>query len=70
MSFKQFLTRFLGICILLLIISLIGAFPIKWLWNWLIPSLFNGPRITIKEAFGLFWLVRAFLPGVDNSNKK
>lgn len=29
-----------------------------YLWNWLIPSLFNGPVITFWQAWGLFLLAK------------
>jgi hypothetical protein len=32
------------------------AFPIKWMWNWLIPTLFNGPVISAVQAWGLMFL--------------
>lgn len=28
------------------------------LWNWLVPSLFNGPRLRFVQALGLFFLIR------------
>ena len=31
---------------MIIIIVLLSIFPIMWLWNWLVPSLFNGPEIT------------------------
>jgi hypothetical protein len=27
-----------------------------WLWNWIIPAVFNGPTITFWQAFGLVTL--------------
>jgi len=32
------------------------AFPVKWLWNWLIPSVFHLREITALEAWGLMTL--------------
>ena len=37
-------------------LSLLFAFPIKWLWNWLIPVIFSLPRITFWQAWGLSML--------------
>lgn len=31
---------------MIIVIGLLSIFPIMWLWNWLVPSLFNGPEIT------------------------
>lgn len=50
-------TFFLG-----LIICLIMALPIMWLWNWLMPSIFGLREILWSEALGLdllfYFLVR------------
>ena len=35
------------------VLSLIFAWPVQLLWNWLIPVIFAGPKITIMQAFGL-----------------
>jgi len=32
------------------------GYGVMYLWNWLIPSLFNGPLITFWQAWGLFIL--------------
>jgi hypothetical protein len=34
------------------------------LWNWLIPSLFNGPVLTYWQTAGLFLLSKILLTGV------
>jgi hypothetical protein len=31
-----------------------------WLWNWLIPDLFNGPYLTFWQTLGLFVLSKIF----------
>jgi len=36
----------------LLLAIVIGA-PVMWLWNALIPDLFNGPTITFWQAVGI-----------------
>lgn len=33
------------------------------LWNWLVPSLFNGPQITFWQALGLFLLAKILFGG-------
>jgi hypothetical protein len=45
------------------------------LWNWLIPSLFNGPAMSFWQTAGLFLLSKILLTGVspgshDRSYKK
>lgn len=36
--------------------SLIMAFPVKWLWNYTLPTLFNFPVIGYWQAFCLLLL--------------
>lgn len=43
----------LGIIVFALAIGLLWAFMLMVLWNWLIPSLFGGPVITVWQAWGL-----------------
>lgn len=37
-------------------IGLLLAFPIKWLWNWLLPPLFGTPSIGFWQAWGIMIL--------------
>lgn len=54
-----------------LVISLIAAFPIMWLWNWLMPVIFNLPTITVWQALGLDILFGLLFGGrVTTTNKK
>lgn len=42
------------VAILFLIVwSLILAWPLQLLWNWLVPSIFGLGKITFLQAFGL-----------------
>lgn len=50
------LYKYIGPIITGLIISLVVAAPLMWLWNWLIPYLFCLPRINFGQAIGLFIL--------------
>lgn len=34
-----------------------------WLWNWLVPTLFNGPVLTFWQALGLLVLSKILLGG-------
>lgn len=46
------------VAILLLIVwSLILAWPFQLLWNWLIPTIFGLDKITFLQAFGLKLLI-------------
>lgn len=37
---------------------LLATYVVMRLWNWLVPSLFNGPRLRFVQALGLFFLTR------------
>ena len=39
-------------------IAAVAAFGLltQWLWNWLVPVLFNGPMLTFWQALGLIVL--------------
>ena len=46
------------LAILLLIVwSLILAYPFQFLWNWLVPSIFGLGEISFLQAFGLKFLL-------------
>lgn len=50
-------------------LSLIIAFPIKWLWNGVMPDLFGLPEITFWKACGLYLLWHLLLRGVTINEK-
>ena len=41
---------------------------IKWLWNWLMPSLFGLKAITYWQAFGLIVLLRLLFGSFHHGN--
>ena len=52
--------------IVILIMSILGllvAFPIKWTWNFTTPYLFDWPMITWSKAWCLFFLSNSLLQG-------
>lgn len=42
---------------------------VRWLWNWLMPSLFGLRTIGFWEGLGLFALARILFGGFDHSDK-
>ena len=38
---------------LVVIFSLLCALPVMWLWDWLMPTIFNLKEITLFQAWGL-----------------
>ena len=45
-----------------IVVSIILAYPVKWLWNWLVPSIFSLRTISVTEAWGLTLLLQMLLP--------
>ena len=55
-----------GIKILILIVFfvvLMGS-VVMWLWNWLMPTLFNLPLISLEQAVGLTVMCRILAGGI------
>ena len=50
-------------------ISILMAYPVMWLWNWLIPILFPtgviANTITIWQALGLSFFINLLHPRVN-----
>lgn len=51
------------------IIAVVIGFPIKWLWNWLMPNLFGLPEISFWMALGIALLISILFGGVIKINK-
>ena len=45
-----------------LVASVILAWPVKWLWNWLVPALFGGAQISLAQGWGLILLAQLLIP--------
>jgi hypothetical protein len=44
---------FVGIIAIICTVLLILGYPLMWLWNWLMPTMFGLPEITFWQAVGL-----------------
>ena len=40
------------------------TFVVMWLWNWLVPELFNGPVVTYWQTLGLLVLSKILFSGI------
>jgi hypothetical protein len=38
------------------LLSLVLSLPVMWLWDWLMPTIFNLKEITLFQAWGLNFL--------------
>ena len=52
----QAILLFILTLILSVVLSFIGAIPLYYLWNWLMPELFNLKVITFWQGWGLLML--------------
>lgn len=67
---SEFLAVSLGTIVASFLIGLLLVFPIMWLWNWLVPELFNGPTITFWQSAGLFVLSNILIKSTTSYNSK
>jgi hypothetical protein len=58
-----------GALVVIIAFSLLIAFPIKWLWNGVMPDIFGLPEITFWKAYGLYLLWHLLLRGVTINDK-
>lgn len=52
------------VAFLWVVVAIIIGFPIKWLWNWIMPNLFGLPEISFWMALGIALLVSILFGGV------
>jgi hypothetical protein len=51
--------------------SVLIAYPVKWLWNWIVPAVFTGVKeISALQAWGLVFLLNLMLPNRNRAEKK
>lgn len=57
--------KYIGFGILGIAFVLVAVFVTMYLWNWLVPELFNGPTLSFWQTAGLFILSKLLLSGVS-----
>ncbi len=55
--------RIVLMVLLIPIVITVFVFVVMYLWNWLIPELFNGPVVSFWQAFGLLLLSKILFGG-------
>ena len=50
------LVGILLIAAMVFVFGLLFSLPVMWLWNWLMPELFQFPEVTWMQSFGLLLL--------------
>ncbi|GAB3249189.1 hypothetical protein GCM10027347_06100 [Larkinella harenae] len=53
----------LGFLALGIALFMLATLVVMRLWNWLVPAIFNGPRIRFVQALGLLFLTRLLVGG-------
>ena len=56
--------------VLIIGVSLLMGLPTMWLWNWLMPDIFNITEITFLQAVGLNLLSDILFKNINSSSKK
>ena len=56
----------LGVCL----VAIVGAYPFKWCWNYVIPSLFGLRQIGALEGFCLVWVSTSLFTRSCTHNKE
>lgn len=50
---KDFIIAFTVGILVIAVFAIILAFPVMWLWNWVMPAIFGLTRITFLQALGI-----------------
>ena len=59
----------IGFTILGVGLFILMGFVMMWLWNWLMPMIFNLPAITYWQAVGIFLLSKIIFGGFSGSSE-
>lgn len=46
------------------------TFVVMWLWNWLVPELFNGPVLGYWQTLGLLVLSKILFSGIGGGHSR
>lgn len=70
MSYRKGFFYGLMIASVIVVVAVVFAWVFLYLWNWLIPELFNGPVLTIWQALGLLILSKMIFGGFGHHKNK
>lgn len=57
------------VCLIVIGVAIVMAIPTYFLWNWLMPLLFNLPAITLVQAWGINFLAAILFKSNSTSSK-
>jgi hypothetical protein len=58
------------VAVVMAIVAIVIGFPIKWLWNWIMPAIFGLPEISFWMALGISFLISFLFRGILRINTK
>ena len=62
---KVFIRTFLSILAMSIGFSILLTYPVMWLWNWLMPTIFGLTTLTFWQTFGLTMLANMIFGKVN-----
>jgi hypothetical protein len=68
--FLGLLTYSLIFIVVLCIVAVLVAFPVKWMWNYLMPELFGLKEIGFWQALAMFVLCGLLFKPTSSSSSK
>lgn len=66
----EFIGKGLAVAVLFIVITSIFAYPIMWMWNYVVPDLFGLPELTFWKAVWGTLLCRALFTDSGSVNVK
>lgn len=57
-NFGKIFGVWIGVIVLMIVLGLLLVFPITWMWNFVMPSIFGLPEITYDQMFILYMLIQ------------
>lgn len=70
---EAFFKFILGVALIagtLFALGLLMAFPIMWMWNYVMPDVFGLPLINVWQAFWGSFLIRLIFSGISTTTSK
>lgn len=68
-EFMKLIGVIVSIVLIAMFLGLLLAFPVMWLWNWLIPSMFGLKIINVWEAWGIIVLCNLLFKSTSTNSK-
>lgn len=65
---KETITKIIVALVTVIAVGIVIAFPIKWLWNWLMPNIFGLMELTFYQALGLNVLIGFLFNGIKSTS--